>query len=53
MGRLSEIHLEMSLLPAPEQQVPRNEIQDLEHAAVIAMVAEGFAVLLFITAVAV
>jgi len=31
----------------------RNEIQDLEHAAVIAMVAEGFAVLLFIAAVAV
>ena len=31
----------------------RNEIQDLEHAAIIAMAAEGFVVLLFITAVAV
>ncbi len=31
----------------------RNEIQDLEHAAVISMAAEGFVVLLFIAAVAV
>jgi hypothetical protein len=32
---------------------PRNEIQELEHAAVIAMLAEAVAVLLFIAAVAV
>jgi len=51
MGRLSEIYLDLSSLPGPEPE--RTDIQDIGHAGVIALLAEGAAVALFIAMLAV